>query len=98
MPVPPPVMTATRPSRSKIPRSIRRSSARAARAVVHPVLRERADERVLVEAVADGAVALREARHLVDDRELPESLDVGHLEHPALHDERSLVHAVPPVG
>src|SRR6478672_11422222 len=69
-------------------------------AVVHAleaVLRERAEEAVLVEAVADVAGGRLEARDVVDDavpaprRELILAVLL------VLHDERALVHAVAPV-
>jgi hypothetical protein len=59
---------------------------RSARAVAQPALLERADERVLVQAVADVAVVL-EARDVIDDAVLPifpTSSGRGR----ALHDER----------
>ena len=57
---------------------------------------ERPEEAVLVQAVADIPVVF-EARDVVDDRILPQRRDLLMGEIEALHDQRPLIHAVPPV-
>src|SRR5262245_13819338 len=69
----------------------------AAFALAQSASRERADEGVLVEAEADTTLCLEPA-DVVHHAVLTERRDLVVLLLEALHDERSLVHAVAPVG
>src|SRR5262249_2032553 len=65
-------------------------------AALQAVLAERAEEAVLVEAVAHGVTGL-EAGGGVDDAVPPPLPEIVHVTLDALHDERPLVHTVTPV-